>query len=184
MATNMAHIKDKYQKEVVPALKKTGKYKNVMQIPRLVKVVVNMSISASADRDTLKAVTEDLGRITGQQPLTTKARKSIANFKLREGMPIGAKVTLRGARMFEFLDRLINITLPRIRDFRGISPKAFDGRGNYTLGLKEQTIFPEIQPDQIKKSQGMDITIVTTAKTNDDALELLKLIGMPFAASN
>ena len=177
----MSKLKEKYLKEVVPALKKTGKYKNPMELPRLTKIVVNMGINASVDRDTLKAVAEDLAKIAGQKPVITKARVSIANFKLREGMPIGAKVTLRGARMYEFLERLIHAALPRIRDFRGVSPKAFDGRGNYTLGLKEQSIFPEIQPDQIKKTQGMDITMVTTAKTNDDARELLKLMGMPFA---
>ena len=179
----MATLREKYKKEVVPAFKKTGKFKNPMQVPALVKVVVNMSVNSSAERDTLKWISEDLARITGQKPVITKARKSIANFKLREGMSIGAKVTLRGPRMFDFLERLINATLPRIRDFRGISPKAFDGRGNYTLGLKEQTIFPEIQPDQVKKMQGMDITIVTTAKNNEDARELLSLLGIPFASA-
>ena len=152
-----------------------------MEVPRLLKVVVNMSVNASVDKDALKAVAEDLAKITGQRPVITKARKSIANFKLREGMPIGAKVTLRGAMMYEFLERLIRATLPRIRDFRGVSRTGFDGRGNYTLGLKEQTLFPEIQPDQVKRIQGMDITIVTTAKTNDEARELLQLLGMPFA---
>ena len=179
----MATLKEKYKNEVVPAFKKAGKFKNPMQIPALDKVVVNMSVNSSAERDTLKWVSEDLTKITGQKPVITKARKSIANFKLREGMSIGAKVTLRGPRMYDFLERLINATLPRIRDFRGVSPKAFDGQGNFTLGLKEQTIFPEIQPDQIKKVQGMDITIVTTAKNNDDARELLKLLGIPFASA-
>ena len=138
----MSKLKEKYLKEVVPALKKTGKYKNPMELPRLTKIVVNMGINASVDRDTLKAVAEDLAKIAGQKPVITKARVSIANFKLREGMPIGAKVTLRGARMYEFLERLIHAALPRIRDFRGVSPKAFDGGGNFTRGLKEQSIFP------------------------------------------
>lgn len=179
----MAKLQEKYQNEIKLALQKTGRFKNPMQIPRLTKIVVNMAVSSSAERDALKWVAEDLARITGQRPVITHARKSISNFKLREGMAIGAKVTLRGARMFEFLERLIGVALPRIRDFRGISPKGFDGRGNYTLGLKEQTIFPEIVPDQIKKSQGMDITMVTTATTNDDARELLKLLGLPFASA-
>lgn len=177
----MSMLKDKYQKDVVAALKATGKYPSVMDIPRLSKVVVNMAVNSLVDRDTLKAVSEDLAKITGQRPATTKATKSISNFKLREGMAIGAKVTLRGERMYEFLERLIHATLPRIRDFRGVPAKSFDGRGNYTLGLKEQTLFPEIEADKVKKIQGMDITIVTTAKTDADAKELLKLMGMPFA---
>ena len=174
-------LKDKYQKDVVAALKATGKFPSVMDIPRLSKVVVNMAVNSQVDRDTLKAVSDDLAKITGQRPATTKATKSISNFKLREGMAIGAKVTLRGERMYEFLERLIHATLPRIRDFRGVPAKSFDGRGNYTLGLKEQTLFPEIEADKVKKIQGMDITIVTTAKTDADAKELLKLMGMPFA---
>ncbi len=177
----MSMLKDKYQKDVVAALKATGKYPSVMDIPRLSKVVVNMAVNSLVDRDTLKAVSDDLAKITGQRPATTKATKSISNFKLREGMAIGAKVTLRGERMYEFLERLIHATLPRIRDFRGVPAKSFDGRGNYTLGLKEQTLFPEIEADKVKKVQGMDITIVTTAKTDADAKELLKLMGMPFA---
>ena len=140
-----------------------------------------MSVNAQVDRDTLKVAAEELAKITGQRPSIRKATKSISNFKLREGMDIGAKVTMRGNRMYEFLERLIHATLPRIRDFRGVSPKAFDGRGNYTLGLKEQTLFPEIESDKVKRVQGMDITIVTTAKNNADARELLKLLGMPFA---
>ena len=152
-----------------------------MDIPRLSKVVVNMGVNTMVDRDMLKAVADDLAKITGQRPAITHATKSISNFKLREGMPIGAKVTLRGERMYEFLERLIHATLPRIRDFRGIPAKAFDGRGNYTLGLKEQSLFPEIEADKVKRVQGMDITIVTTAKTDADAKELLKLLGMPFA---
>lgn len=176
----MAKLQEKYKTEVVKKLRDSGRYKNPMQMPRLLKIVVNMSISASADKDALKAVAEDLTKITGQKPVITHSRKSIANFKLRAGMPIGAKVTLRGPMMFDFLERLISATLPRIRDFRGVSRKGFDGRGNYTLGLKEQSLFPEIQPDQVKKIQGMDITMVTTAQTNDDARELLQLMGMPF----
>ncbi|HPF99923.1 MAG TPA: 50S ribosomal protein L5 [Kiritimatiellia bacterium] len=177
----MATLQEKYKKEVVNKLRESGKYTNPMQVPRLLKVVINMSVSASADKDALKHVAEDLMKISGQKPVITQARKSISNFKLREGMAIGAKVTLRGPRMFDFLERFIGAALPRIRDFRGVSRRSFDGRGNYTLGLKEQTIFPEIQPDQIKRSQGMDITIVTTAKTNDEARELLQLMGIPFA---
>ena len=177
----MSILKDKYQKDVVAALKATGRFPSVMDVPRLDKVVVNMSVNAQVDRDTLKLVAEDLAKISGQRPTIRKATKSISNFKLREGMPIGAKVTLRGARMYDFLERLIHATLPRIRDFRGVSPKSFDGRGNYTLGLKEHTLFPEIEADKVKRVQGMDITIVTTAKNNADAKELLKLLGIPFA---
>jgi large subunit ribosomal protein L5 len=178
----MTRLKQKYNSEVVKKLRESGRYSNPMQMPRLTKIVVNASVNASADRDALKAVAEELGMITGQKAVITKARKSIANFKLRTGMPIGAKVTLRGARMYEFLDRLLSAALPRIRDFRGV-PRAFDGRGNLTLGIKEQTVFPEIQPDHVKKTQGMDITIVTTAKTNDEARQLLELLGMPFASA-
>ena len=177
----MSLLKEKYQNQVVKALQATGRFPSKMDVPRLTKVVVNMSVNAQVDRDTLKLVADDLAKITGQRPSIRKATKSISNFKLREGMPIGAKVTLRGARMFEFLERLIHATLPRIRDFRGVSPKAFDGRGNYTLGLKEQTLFPEIESDKVKRVQGMDITIVTTAKNIEDAKELLKLLGIPFA---
>jgi large subunit ribosomal protein L5 len=179
----IARLKQKYQTEIVPSLKESKGYGNPMQVPRVTKVVVNMGVGTKLDRDALKAVTDDLGRITGQRPIVTKARKSIANFKLREGMSIGAKVTLRGTRMYEFLDRLINVALPRIRDFRGLSPDSFDGHGNYTLGLREQTVFPEIDPDHLKVSHGMDMTIVTTAKTDDEARDLLKLLGMPFAGS-
>ena len=175
-------LKEKYKSTVVPALKEAHGYKNPMQVPRITKVVVNMSVNTKVDKDAFKAVTDDLARISGQRPVTTKARLSISNFGLREGMPIGAKVTLRGARMFEFLDRLINVALPRIRDFRGVSSTAFDGRGSYTLGLKEQTIFPEVNPDNVKRNQGMDITIVTTAETDAEARDLLKHLGMPFAS--
>ena len=176
----MSILKEKYQKEVVKALKATGKYPSPMDLPKLVKVVVNMSVNAQVDRDTLKLVAEDLAKITGQRPSIRKATKSISNFKLREGMPIGAKVTLRGNRMYEFVERLIHATLPRIRDFRGVAPKAFDGRGNYTLGVKEQLIFPEINYDKVNKVRGLDVVVVTTAKTDQEAYELLKLFGMPF----
>lgn len=179
----MAMLQEKYKKVVVPSLQKDLNYTNPMQIPRILKVVVNMGINSQVDKDTFKLLVEELGRIVGQRPVVTLSRLSIANFKLREGQPVGAKVTLRGARMYEFLERLIHAALPRIRDFRGVSPKGFDGRGSYTLGIKEQNIFPEIDPDQIKKVQGMDITVVTTAKTDDEARELLKRLGMPFAAA-
>lgn len=180
----MSILQEKYRKEVVPALKKSRGYTNVMQIPRLTKVVVNMGINTQVDKDTFKVLVEDLGRITGQRPQIRKSTKSIANFKLREGQPVGARVTLRGARMYEFLERMIHAALPRIRDFRGIPTRGFDGHGCYTLGLKEQIIFPEIDPDQVKRVQGMDITLVTTAKTNDETRELLQALGMPFATTN
>lgn len=176
----MPTLKEKYENEVVDRLKEELGVKNRMQVPKVQKVVVNMGLGV-ADKDVLKAGTEDLAKITGQKPLVTKARKSISNFKLREGMSIGAKVTLRGERMYEFLDRLINAALPRIRDFRGIAAKAFDGRGNYTLGIREQSIFPEIDPNNVSVTQGMDITIVTSAGTDDEARKLLSLLGMPFA---
>ena len=179
----MAMLQEKYKNVVVPGLQKDLGYKNPMQIPRILKVVVNMGINSQVDKDTFKLLVEELGRIVGQRPVVTLSRLSIANFKLREGQPVGAKVTLRGARMYEFLERLMHAALPRIRDFRGVSPKGFDGRGSYTLGIKEQNIFPEIDPDQIKKVQGMEITVVTTAPTDDEARELLKLLGMPFAAA-
>lgn len=179
----MSMLRDKYKTEVVKALKATGRFPSAMDIPRLSKVVVNIGVNVQVDRDMLKQAAEDLAKITGQRPAITKATKSISNFKLREGMAIGAKVTLRGERMYEFLERLIHATLPRLRDFRGVSGKSFDGRGNYSLGLKEQTLFPEIEADKVKRIQGMDITIVTTAKTDGDAKELLKLLGVPFAAA-
>ena len=179
--TMTARLKERYRNEVVAALRKDRGYANVMQVPRLQKIVVNVGVGTDVDRDALKAVTEDVARITGQRPVVTKARKSISNFKLREGMAIGAKVTLRGERMYEFLDRLLNVALPRIRDFRGVSTRSFDGSGNYSLGLKEQSIFPEINPDQVKRVQGMDITMVTTAATDEEARALLQLLGMPFA---
>ena len=178
--SDMARLREKYKNEVVRDLRAGGTYKNPMQVPRVTKVVVNMGINSQVDKDTFKVLTEELAKITGQRPVVTHAKISISNFKVREGMPVGAKVTLRGARMYEFLDRLISAALPRIRDFRGVPRKSFDGRGNYTLGVKEQSIFPEIDQDHIKKVQGMDITIATTAKTDNEARELLKMLGMPF----
>ena len=180
MVQNMSRLRKLYREKVIDQLRKARGYKNIMEVPRLAKIVVNMGLNSQTDKDIVKAMAEDLGTITGQKPVMTKARKSIANFHLREGMVVGAKVTLRGSRMFEFLDRLIAATLPRIRDFRGVSKKAFDGRGNYTLGLNDQGLFPEMDPDKIKEHQGMDITFVTTAKTNDEARELLRALGMPF----
>jgi len=177
-----ARLKEKYQKEIMPQLMNMRGYKNRMQAPRMVKIVVNMGINSSVEKDAVKVLANDLAIITGQYPVLCKARKSIANFKLRKGMPVGARVTLRGERMFEFFDRLVNVVLPRMRDFRGVSPDAFDGRGNYALGIREQTIFPEINIDNVKKTQGMDIVIVTTAPSNDEAKDLLRLLGMPFAA--
>ncbi|MBU4199135.1 MAG: 50S ribosomal protein L5 [Verrucomicrobia bacterium] len=179
----MARLKDKYIKEVIPELTKLRGYVNPMQVPRMVKIVINMGINSAVEKDVLKSLLGDLAKITGQAPVVRKARKSIANFKLRQGMPVGAMVTLRGARMYEFFDRLINTVLPRLRDFRGVLPTAFDGRGNYSLGLGEQAIFPEINVDEVKKVQGMDISIVTTAKTDEEARELLRLMGMPFTAA-
>ena len=178
----MARLKEFYQSDVAPALMKKFGYKSVMQIPKLDKIVVNVGCSEARDNPkVLDAVVGDLGKITGQRAVVCKARKSVANFKLREGMPIGAKVTLRGERMYEFLDRFFNIALPRVRDFRGISVNGFDGRGNYNMGLREQLIFPEIEYDKIDKVRGMDITFVTTAKTDEECRELLSLMGAPFA---
>jgi|SRR5665647_2299062 len=180
----MARLKEFYDKEVAPAMMKKFGYKNVMEIPKVAKVVINMGVSdAVGNPKSLDAAVADLTQISGQKPIVTKAKKSISAFKLREGMSIGTKVTLRGERMYHFVDKLLNVALARVRDFRGISPKAFDGRGNYTLGVKEQLIFPEMEYDKIDKIRGMDITIVTTAKTDEEARELLKLMGMPFSAS-
>ena len=177
----MARLKVKYTEEVAPALFKKFGYKSTMQIPRIDKVVVNVGCGeARENAKVLDAVVKDLSAITGQKAVITIAKKSVANFKLREGMPVGAKVTLRGDKMWEFLDRLFNVALPRVRDFRGISADAFDGRGNYSLGLKEQIIFPEIEYDKIEKLRGMNIAITTTAKTDEEARELLKLMGAPF----
>ena len=178
----MARLKEYYTNEVAPALMKKFSYKSVMQIPKLDKIVVNVGAGEVKDNaKAMDAILSDLAQITGQKAMICKARKSVANFKLREGMPIGAKVTLRGERMYEFLDRLFNVALPRVRDFRGINPNSFDGRGNYALGLKEQLIFPEIDYDKIDKVRGMDIAFVTTAKTDEEARELLKLMGAPFS---
>ncbi|HQL38586.1 MAG TPA: 50S ribosomal protein L5 [Anaerolineaceae bacterium] len=177
----MNHMKERYQNEVVPALMKALNLDNVMDVPRIQKVVVNIGMGEAMDNPkALEAATTDISAITGQRPVVTKARKSIAAFKLREGRSIGVMVTLRGEKMWSFLDRLMNIVLPRVRDFRGISPNAFDGRGNYTLGLREQIIFPEIEYDKVDKVRGMEITIVTTARTDDRAAMLLQLLGMPF----
>ena len=184
MATEkyVPNLKKKYQADVAPALMQKFGYKSTMQIPRLEKIVVNVGCSdARENAKVLDAVVNDLTTITGQKAVITKAKKSVANFKLREGMPIGAKVTLRGDKMWEFLDRLFNVALPRVRDFRGISADGFDGRGNYALGVKEQLIFPEIEYDKIDKIRGMDIVIVTTAQTDEEARELLKQVGAPFA---
>ena len=175
-------LKDKFLNEVTPALMQKFNYTTVMQVPKVEKVVINMGVGeAVGNPKVLDAAVEDLTKIAGQKPVVTRAKKSIAGFKVRAGMPIGVKVTLRGDRMYYFLDKLFNIALPRVRDFRGVSPKAFDGRGNYTLGLKEQLIFPEIEYDKIDKVRGMDVVIVTTAKTDEEARELLTQLGMPFA---
>ena len=178
-----ARLYEKYKNEVAPALKEKRKYTNPHQIPRMEKIVVNMGVSASLEKSAVDDASKDLGMITGRKPAVSKSRHSIANFKLREGQPIGCRVTLRRDTMYEFFDRLVATALPRIRDFRGLSTRSFDGRGNYTLGVSDQTIFPEIELDKIKRQQGMDITIVTSARTNDEALDLLKMLGMPFAES-
>ena len=179
------NLKAKYNAEIAPALMQKFGYKSVMQVPRIDKIVVNVGCGEARDNaKVLESVVRDLGTITGQKPIITKAKKSVANFKLREGMPIGAKVTLRQDKMWEFMDRLFNVALPRVRDFRGINPDAFDGRGNYALGLKEQLIFPEIEYDKIDKIRGMDIVICTTAQTDEEAKELLTLMGAPFANGN
>ncbi len=178
----MARLKETYVKEVAPALMKKFEYKSVMQIPKLEKIVINVGCGEARDNPkVVDAIVSDITQITGQKPVLCKAKKSVANFKLREGMTIGVKVTLRGERMYEFLDRFFNLALPRVRDFRGINPNSFDGRGNYSLGVKEQLIFPEIDYDKIDKVRGMDICFVTTAKTDEEARELLSLMGAPFA---
>ncbi len=177
----MARLKEKFNTEIAPALQQKFGYKNIMQIPRLEKVVINMGVGeAISNSKAIDSAVADLTKIAGQRPVVTKARKSIAAFKLREGMPIGTKVTLRGERMYEFVDRLLNVALPRVRDFRGVSAKSFDGRGNYTVGIKEQLIFPEIEYDKIDKLRGMDVVFVTTAKSDEEAREMLRLFGMPF----
>ena len=178
----MARLKDYYKQDVAPALMKKFSYKSVMQIPKLDKIVINVGAGEAKDNaKVIDSITTDLAAITGQKPVVCKARKSVANFKLREGMNIGVKVTLRGDRMYEFLDRLFNVALPRVRDFRGINPNSFDGRGNYNMGIKEQLIFPEIDYDKIDKVRGMDICFVTTANNDEEARELLSLMGAPFA---
>ena len=177
-----SRLKEQYLNEIVPAMEKKFGYTNTMQVPKLNKIVVNMGVGeAKENAKLLESAMKDMEIITGQKPVMTTAKKSIANFKIREGMKIGCKVTLRGDRMYEFLDRLVNLSLPRVRDFRGVNPNAFDGRGNYALGIREQLIFPEIEYDKIDKTRGMDIIIVTTAKTDEEARELLTLFNMPFA---
>ena len=175
----MARLKEKYNNEIVDAM--TKRFENIMQVPKLEKIVVNMGVGeAKENSKILDSAIADLEKITGQKAVTTKAKNSVANFKIREGMPIGCKVTLRGEKMYEFLDRLVNLALPRVRDFRGVNPNAFDGRGNYALGIKEQLIFPEIEYDKVDKVRGMDIIVVTTAETDEEARELLAQFGMPF----
>jgi len=177
----LPRLKDLYKKDIVPAMMKKFSYNNIMQVPKLEKITINMGMGdAHENSKSLNSALDDLAVISGQKPVVTKAKKSVANFKVREGMKVGAKVTLRGDRMYEFIDRLMNIALPRVRDFRGVSSKSFDGRGNFAMGLKEQLVFPEINYDNIDKIRGMDIAVVTTAKTDEEAHELLALFGMPF----
>ncbi|RQD70187.1 MAG: 50S ribosomal protein L5 [Tindallia sp. MSAO_Bac2] len=177
----MARLKEMYVSDVTKAMMEAFNYKSIMEVPRLEKVVVNMGIGDAKDNaKSLESAVSELTLIVGQKPVITKAKKSVSNFKVREGMPVGAKVTLRGSKMYEFADRLLNVALPRVRDFRGVSAKAFDGRGNYTLGIKEHLIFPEIEYDKVERTRGMDIIFVTTAKTDEECRELLRLMGMPF----
>jgi large subunit ribosomal protein L5 len=178
----MAQLYDYYKKTVVEQLLKDGHYTNRMQVPKLEKIVLNMGINANLDKDVINEAQAEMATISGQKPIVTKAKKSVANFKVREGMSVGVKVTLRGARMYEFFERFVNAALPRIRDFRGLNPRGFDGRGSYTMGVKDQTIFPEVELDKIKHNLGMDVTIVTSANTDAEAKELLKLLGMPFSS--
>ena len=178
----MSRLKDQYQNEIIDAMIKKFGYKNIMEVPKLDKVVINMGVGEARDNaKVLESAVADMEKIAGQKAVVTRAKNSVANFKIREGMPIGCKVTLRGERMYEFVDRLINLALPRVRDFRGVNPNAFDGRGNYALGIKEQLIFPEIEYDKIDKVRGMDVIFVTTAKTDEEARELLRQFNMPFA---
>ncbi|MCR4907505.1 MAG: 50S ribosomal protein L5 [Lachnospiraceae bacterium] len=178
----MSRLRDQYKDEIIDSMTKKFGYKNVMEVPKLVKIVVNMGVGEAKENiKVLDSAVADLETITGQHVVTTKAKKAVANFKIREGMPIGCKVTLRGERMYEFLDRLVNLALPRVRDFHGVSANSFDGRGNYALGIREQLIFPEIEYDKIDKVRGMDVIIVTTARTDEEARELLRLFNMPFA---
>ncbi len=182
---NTPRLKEKYKKEIMPALKSKFGYKSIMQVPKIEKICINKGVGAAvADKKLIEQAIEEITAITGQRAVPTKSKKAISNFKLRENMPIGVRVTLRGDRMYEFMDRLMNIALPRVRDFRGVNPKGFDGRGNYTLGIREQIIFPEISIDKVNKISGMDITFVTTAKTDEESYELLKAFGMPFANKN
>lgn len=177
----MSRLKDLYKSEIVDAMVKKFEYKNIMEVPKLDKIVINMGVGEAKDNSkVLETAVKELETITGQKVVTTKAKNSVANFKIREGMPIGCKVTLRGEKMYEFLDRLVNLALPRVRDFRGVNSASFDGRGNYALGIKEQIIFPEIEYDKIDKVRGMDVIVVTTAKTDEEARELLRLFNMPF----
>lgn len=177
----MANLREQYVEQIRPAICKEKGYKNALQAPRLEKIVVNIGVDAQVDKDTFQLLNDELAAITGQKPRVNRATKSVSNFRLREGMPIGAKVTLRGRRMYDFLERLVNTALPRVRDFRGIPGSGFDGRGNYNFGVTEQTIFPEINPDRVKKTQGMDINIVTTAETDEEGKALLQAFGLPFA---
>jgi len=178
----MSQLQENYNKNIVEQLMKGGKYANRMQVPKVEKVVINMGVNSKHDKDVINEAQAELATITGQKPIVTYAKKSVANFHVRQGMPVGCKVTLRGKRMYEFLERLLNAALPRIRDFRGVNPRGFDGRGSYTMGVKDQTIFPEVELDKIKHNLGMDVTIVTTANTDAEAKELLKLLGMPFSS--
>ena len=178
----MSQLKEHYQKSVVEQLLKSGRYPNKMRVPRMEKVVLNMGVNSRHEKDAITEATKELATISGQKPLVTKAKKSISQFSVREGMAVGAKVTLRGRMMYDFLERFFNAALPRIRDFRGVSPRGFDGRGNYTMGVKDQTIFPEVELDKIKYNLGMDVTFVTSAETDEEAKELLKLMGMPFSS--
>jgi large subunit ribosomal protein L5 len=177
-----ARLHEFYRTEVTEQLLKTGKYTNRMQVPKVEKVVINMGINSNHEKDVVNEAQQELATIAGQKPIITRAKKSISNFKVRKDMPVGAKVTLRGSRMYEFLDRFFNAALPRIRDFRGVNPRGFDGRGSFTMGVRDQTIFPEVELDKIKHNLGMDVTIVTTAGTNNEAKDLLKLLGMPFSS--
>jgi large subunit ribosomal protein L5 len=180
----MSRLKERYQQDVVPALKKEFGYSNVMAVPKIQKVVVNMGLGeATSNVKLIDTGADELGRITGQKPVTRRSKKSIAQFKVRKGQPVGTMVTLRGARMWEFLDRLMNIALPRVRDFKGVSPKGFDGRGNYTLGLRDQLLFPEIDYMKVDKARGMNVSVVTSAKTDEEARKLLQFMGMPFRTS-
>ncbi|MEI8314014.1 MAG: 50S ribosomal protein L5 [Verrucomicrobiota bacterium] len=178
----MSQLKEHYKTNIVEQLMKSGKYANRMQVPQVEKVVLNMGVNSKHDKDVMTEAQAALTLITGQKPIVTYAKKSVANFQVREGMPVGAKVTLRGGRMYDFLERFLNAALPRIRDFRGVNPRGFDGRGSYTMGVKDQAIFPEVEMDKVKHNLGMDVTIVTTANTDAEAKELLKLLGMPFSS--